>query len=81
MEKRKIDMEGHEKKSDQPTDLHSFDSPINTADAVGPVSENKSLTRDEDAALDPNQVENKPSFDDIKRNHDQDQRFDGEIRI
>ncbi len=66
---------GDRKRDEQNVDLSSVDSPINTAAGTNP---GHSLTNDESAGTDPNEVPDKASFD--QRQNDR-SRFDGEIGI
>jgi hypothetical protein len=61
---------------------NQIDSPINTKDA-GNNEENRSLTNDESADTDPNQVSDKASFEDTEENENTNDRgrFDGNIGI
>lgn len=74
-----------EKKTQQPEKHYreaegNLDSPINTKDAHD--YSNKSLTNDESAEVDPDEVPDKPSFhpDEDESKTDED-KFDGEIKI
>ena len=66
---------GDKKRDEQKVDISSEDSPVNTPSHISP---DESLTRDESADTDPNDVPNKASFD---KNRNDRTRFDGEIGI
>jgi hypothetical protein len=58
----------------------NLESPVNTKDAHDFNKRNDSLTNDESAETDPNQVGNKASFQETEEKTEED-RFDGEIKI
>ncbi|HEX9979161.1 MAG TPA: hypothetical protein VGB50_01190 [Flavobacterium sp.] len=67
-------------KKDQSEDI--FDSPVNTRPAMGENDNLESLTPDEDAGTDPNEVPDKPSFNrDNEDSQNTTGTFDGEIGI
>ncbi len=59
----------------------NIDSPINIQGTEGENADLESLTNDEDASTDPNDVADKPAFGDNENRENNTGRFDGTVDI
>jgi hypothetical protein len=72
------------KQPDKSTPEKNIDSPINMEPAEGSNEDLHSLTPDEDASVDPNTVEDKPTFKSAAEEENRENntgRFDGTVGI
>ncbi len=71
----------NEKHPDKSSPEKNIDSPINIEGTEDENANLESLTNDEDASTDPNEVADKPGFRDNENRENNTGRFDGEVGI
>lgn len=79
--KIKIMESNSEKHPDKSTPEKNIDSPINMEGTEGKNEELNSLTPDEDASVDPNEVADKPTFRSSESKENNTGKFDGTVGI